>query len=118
MTNSGVRRKLSAILSADVKGYSRLMAEDEAGTVETLKEYREVMAQYAGEHEGPVEIFVQPDKKSFLMLKLFKKNSYQQNSGPDAVGPGGSAGIGVGGASGGSSGGTGSAGAVGTGAPN
>jgi len=46
MTNSGVRRKLSAILSADVKGYSRLMAEDEAGTVETLKEYREVMASF------------------------------------------------------------------------
>ena len=79
--------------------------------------------QFAGEHEGPVEIFVQPDKKSFLMLKLFKKKSYQQNSGPDAGGPGGSAGTGVGGASGGSSGGgssggTGSAGAVGAGAPN
>ena len=74
--------------------------------------------QYAGEHEGPVEILVQPEKKSFLMLKLFKKNSYQQNSGPDAGGPGDSAGIGDGGAGGGSSGGTGSAGAVGTGAPN
>ena len=78
--------------------------------------------QYAGEHEGPVEILVQPEKKSFLMLKLFKKNSYQQNSGSDAGGPGDSPGIGDGGASGGSSGGssggTGSAGAVGTGAPN
>lgn len=54
MTNSGVRRKLSAILSADVKGYSRLMAEDEAGTVETLKEYREVMASLIQAHRGRV----------------------------------------------------------------
>ncbi len=28
-----VKRKLAAILSADVKGYSRLMQEDEVGTV-------------------------------------------------------------------------------------
>jgi hypothetical protein len=60
--------------------------------------------------------------KPYVFLAIVK-NSYQQNSGPDAVGPGGSAGIGVGGASGGgsgggSSGGTGSAGAVGAGAPN
>ena len=54
MTDSGVRRKLSAILSADVKGYSRLMAEDEAGTVETLKEYRDVMASVIQTHRGRV----------------------------------------------------------------
>ncbi|MFC1877679.1 hypothetical protein ACFL2E_10485 [Thermodesulfobacteriota bacterium] len=35
-----VTRKLRAILSADVKGYSLLMADDEAITIETLKEYR------------------------------------------------------------------------------
>ncbi len=54
MTDSGVRRKLSAILSADVKGYSRLMAEDEAETVETLKEYRKVMASVIKTHRGRV----------------------------------------------------------------
>jgi class 3 adenylate cyclase/CHASE2 domain-containing sensor protein len=54
MTNSGVRRKLSAILSADVKGYSRLMADDEAGTVETLKEYRLVLAGRVQAHRGRV----------------------------------------------------------------
>jgi len=54
MTDSGVRRKLSAILSADVKGYSRLMADDEARTVETLKEYREVMASVVQSHRGRV----------------------------------------------------------------
>ncbi len=36
-----VERKLAAILSADVVGYSRLMAEDEAGTVRTLNAYRD-----------------------------------------------------------------------------
>ena len=35
-----VQRKLAAILSADVVGYSRLMAEDEAGTVARLKKTR------------------------------------------------------------------------------
>ncbi len=32
-------RKLAAILSADVVGYSKLMADDERATVNTLKEY-------------------------------------------------------------------------------
>lgn len=34
-----VTRKLRAILSADVKGYSLLMADDEVFTIKTLKEY-------------------------------------------------------------------------------
>ena len=34
------QRKLAAILSADVAGYSRLMGEDEAGTLATLKAHR------------------------------------------------------------------------------
>ena len=36
MAEEGFRRKLTAILSADVAGYSRLMAEDETTTVKTL----------------------------------------------------------------------------------
>jgi adenylate cyclase len=39
-----VRRKLAAILSADVHGYSRLMGEDEVATVRTLTAHREVMS--------------------------------------------------------------------------
>ena len=39
----GVERKLTAILSADVKGYSRLMGEDEVGTLRTLTTYRKMM---------------------------------------------------------------------------
>jgi len=44
-----VKRKLAAILSADVKGYSRLMAADEEGTLHTLNAYRQEMdARVAG----------------------------------------------------------------------
>jgi class 3 adenylate cyclase len=42
------RRKLAAILSADVVGYSRLMAANEAATVETLKSYRDIIAPQLG----------------------------------------------------------------------
>jgi TolB-like protein/class 3 adenylate cyclase/Tfp pilus assembly protein PilF len=37
MTTEGSRRKLAAILSADVKEYSRLMSQDERGTIRTLE---------------------------------------------------------------------------------
>ena len=36
MAKGDVKRKLTAIFSADVEGYSRLMVEDEAVTVKTL----------------------------------------------------------------------------------
>ena len=36
MATKDFKRKLSAILSADVAGYSRLMGEDEAATVEAI----------------------------------------------------------------------------------
>jgi len=39
-----MERKLAAILSADVKGYSRLMGTDEVATIRTLTAYRQVMA--------------------------------------------------------------------------
>ena len=41
MEQKGFRRKLTAILSADVAGYSRLMGEDEAATVKTLEHYNQ-----------------------------------------------------------------------------
>ena len=47
-------RKLAAILSADVEGYSRLMSEDEAATVRTITEYREVIATAVAAHNGRV----------------------------------------------------------------
>jgi len=54
MTTQEVKRKLTAILSADVKGYSRLMGEDEKGTVRTLSAYREIMASLIRQHHGRV----------------------------------------------------------------
>ncbi|MGQ0577755.1 MAG: adenylate/guanylate cyclase domain-containing protein [Betaproteobacteria bacterium] len=48
------RRKLAAILSADVVGYSRLMAANEAATVETLKSYRDIITRLVVRHGGRV----------------------------------------------------------------
>ena len=47
-------RKLAAILSADVEGYSRLMGEDEAGTVRTLATCRDLVAGVIAKHRGRV----------------------------------------------------------------
>jgi adenylate cyclase len=54
MITQEVKRKLVAILSADVKGYSRLMSEDELGTIHTLNAYKEVMAGLIQHRNGRV----------------------------------------------------------------
>jgi adenylate cyclase len=43
MTDAGFKRKLAAILSADVEGYIRLMDDDEEATVRTLTAYRKAI---------------------------------------------------------------------------
>jgi adenylate cyclase len=43
MTKERLKSKLAAILSADVKGYSRLIREDEEATIRTLTTYRAAM---------------------------------------------------------------------------
>ena len=48
------RRKLKAILSADVKGYSLLMSDDEIHTIQTLKTYRKIMSELIQQHNGRV----------------------------------------------------------------
>lgn len=48
------KRKLAAILMADVAGYSRLMGEDEEGTVRALKDYREVFFSVIDRRDGRV----------------------------------------------------------------
>jgi class 3 adenylate cyclase len=52
MVTQEVKRKLTAILSADVKGYSRLMGEDEEATLRTLNTYKEVMGSLIQQHRG------------------------------------------------------------------
>jgi len=54
MTQEGFKRKLTAILSADVVGYSRLMGEDEDTTVQTLTTYRDVISSLIKDHKGRV----------------------------------------------------------------
>jgi len=48
------KRKLSAILSADVEGYSRLMGLDEESTIRTLTKYRFAMTTLIQQHWGRV----------------------------------------------------------------
>ncbi len=54
MKEERAKRKLSAILSADVKGYSRLMGEDELATIETLKKYRILISSLIEQFRGRV----------------------------------------------------------------
>ena len=54
MTSDKIKRKLTAILSADVKGYSRLMGEDEEWTLRTLTSYKGLIQNLVGEHRGRV----------------------------------------------------------------
>ena len=54
MTPEKFKRKLAAILSADVKGYSRLMGEDKEGTIRTLGVYMEVINGFIQKHQGRV----------------------------------------------------------------
>src|SRR6266436_4158763 len=49
-----IGRRLSAILAADVAGYSRLMGLDEAGTARTLREHRVVSDALVATHGGRI----------------------------------------------------------------
>src|SRR5215831_8236253 len=49
------RRRLAAILAADVVGYSRLMEADEAGTLAALKaRWKDVLEPLVAKHEGRI----------------------------------------------------------------
>jgi len=54
MANEGFKRKLAAILSADVEGYSRLMDDDEEATVRTLTSYRNAITDLTQQFRGRV----------------------------------------------------------------
>ena len=54
MAQEGFKRKLTAILSADVVGYSRLMGDNEEATIRALTNYREAMANLIQQHRGRV----------------------------------------------------------------
>src|SRR5215475_10668728 len=55
MSEQAPRRRLAAIVAADVVGYSRLMQADEAGTLAVLKARRaEILQPLIGKHRGRV----------------------------------------------------------------
>jgi len=54
MVEEGFKRKLAAILSADVEGYSRLMDDDEEATVRTLTSYRTAITDLVQQFRGRV----------------------------------------------------------------
>jgi class 3 adenylate cyclase len=52
--SQGMQRRLKAILSADVKGYSRLMAHDEMGTIQRLNACRDLISSHVRKNGGRV----------------------------------------------------------------
>ena len=55
MANAGVERRLSAIMAADVVGYSRLIETDEPGTLAALRDLRQAVLQpLLTEHRGRI----------------------------------------------------------------
>jgi adenylate cyclase len=54
MDKEGDKHRLTAILHADLKGYSRLIAEDDSFTVNTLTAYRKVMTDVIQRYRGRV----------------------------------------------------------------
>jgi TolB-like protein/class 3 adenylate cyclase len=54
MEPTGVKRKLTVILAADVEGYSRLMGANEEATHKTLRAYREIIDGLIARHDGRV----------------------------------------------------------------
>ena len=49
-----LKRRLTTVLCADVEGYSRLMEADEAGTLATLRRYRDAMTALVERHDGRI----------------------------------------------------------------
>jgi class 3 adenylate cyclase len=62
-----MERRLAAIFAADVVGYSRLMAEDEVGTMETLTSHRTILDALIAENRGRIA------------------NIHDQHTGPDPL---------------------------------
>ena len=54
MNTADFKRKLTAIFSADVAGYSRLMGDDETATIKILEAYKQVMFSLVKQHRGRV----------------------------------------------------------------
>ncbi len=75
-----MERKLAAILTADVVGYSRLMGADEAGTLERLKSLRrELMQPTIGKHKGRIVKLMGEKANHELAFKLDQSRGVGQS---------------------------------------
>lgn len=54
MPDEELKQKLTAILNADVKDYSRLLSQDRVGTIKTLKEDRKLFSDFVRQYGGRV----------------------------------------------------------------
>lgn len=54
MATEGLTRRLSAILSIDAVGYSRLMRDDDEATIDTLTTYRRILSHLIEQYRGRV----------------------------------------------------------------
>ena len=54
MADNATHRKLTAILSMDVKGYSKLMGDDDESTVNTITAYRRIISELIQKNQGRV----------------------------------------------------------------
>ncbi len=55
MEPTGTKRKLAAILMADVVGYSRLMGRDQDDTIERINAFRQIFADHLGQSRGRID---------------------------------------------------------------
>ncbi len=54
MAPEGVKRKISAILSADVVGHSRLMEAVDETTIRTIESYRKTVTSLISQHNSRI----------------------------------------------------------------
>ena len=62
MSESELKHRLAAILSTDVVGYSRLMAQDEVVTVRTLSAWRDKISRIVDDNEGRIKLTKQENR--------------------------------------------------------
>jgi class 3 adenylate cyclase len=62
MNEGELKHRLAAILSADVVGYSRLMAEDEVATVRTLSAWRDKISRIVDNNESRIKLTKQENR--------------------------------------------------------
>jgi adenylate cyclase len=69
MADERIKRKISAILSADVVGYSKRMEADEEATVRIIESYRKTVSSLIEQHNGRV---IDSLMNGLLVDKLFE----------------------------------------------